>query len=317
MPVFKGITDIGDQGFTDALKANIINYLDYGFVDAGAYFNVSLNTSGQYGGSFDVLRPVSHPNYLDNTVWQSKRKNWVWENDLSIGQPIGISGVYVDDVLIGSGYAVDYNNGRIVFDSPQSQGSVIKLEYSYKWVTVEDEDYLPFFKRIEQDSFRVDNSQFIVGSGHYIEMAENRVQMPVIGVEIAQDRMQKGYQLGSYDKVVENRMLLNIFAETDTEANKIADILSLQQDQTIFMYNPKSVAQDNKFPLDYNGSVINSGSTWTNLTQPTGVGGYRYTDGVQAGKLFLKKVQVEDGSWLTRELYHKTVRITTETVLYI
>lgn len=317
MTIFKGITDIGDQSYTDALKANIITYLDYGFADAGGYNNVQLSDTGQYGGSQDVLYSVDNPNYTDLTVWQSNRKNWVWENDLEIGSPISISGVWVNDTLMTSGYNVDYNNGRVIFDTALSASDNVQIEYSYKYVAVEDNDSLPFFKVLQKDSERFDDNLRIVDSGNNLELVENRVQMPVIGVNVLTDRKQNGYQIGNFDKVVRDRIVLNIFAQTDTQANMIADTILKQQNQTIFMYNPKAVAEDQAFPLNYNGYLVNPSSSYRELIQPTGVGGYRYTDGVQAGKLYFADISAENGAWMSDEFYHKTVRITTETILYI
>jgi len=316
MPIFKGIVDIGTQGYTDALKANIINYLDYGFVDAGAYNSVRLDSTGQYGGRVDRFYAVDNPNYDDRTLWQGQRKNIVWEDKVSIGNKISISGVWVNNNLVTSGVNIDYNNGRIFFDTPLSYSDTVQMEYSYKLVSVEDNDNLPFFKRFETDSLRFDDIFFPVSSGENLELSENRVQMPVIGVSVLNDRQQDGYQIGNFDKRVRDRIFLNIFAETDTEANKISDIICQQQNQTIFMYSPKSVAEGNDFSLDYNGFLLNPSSTWNNLIQPTGNGGHRYTDGIQAGKLYFSNITAENGKWISHKMYHKTVSLTTESILY-
>lgn len=317
MTTFKGINSIGDTTLTDVLAPNLISLFDWGFVDIGSYFNVTIPTSGQYGGDFHVLRPITDPRYTDGTVWESKRKNWVWEVNPSKGNPIEISGVFVDGSLQTSGYYIDYNNGRVVFDSSKSTSSEVQLEYSYKYVQMCSADYLPFFRRVEKDSFRVDDSNFVVGSGNNIELANNRLQLPAVAVEIVDDREYQGYQLGDSTQWAISDVIFHVMAENEPTARRISDIISYQTDKTVFVFNPKKIANNNDFALDYRGSLVNPSSTYPNLVKPTGDGGYRWTDGIQAGKLRMTNATVQKGDWITRELYHKPVRMTTESVLFI
>lgn len=315
MTVFKGIDNISKPSFTDILSLNIINYLDYGFADIGGYFNVNLNTNGQYGGRKDILRPANDPRFPQNKIWESKKKNWVWENDLSIGTPIQISGVYINNTLVSSGYNIDYRNGRVIFDNAVSPSSTVALEYSYKWVYIDDTQNLPINRRLDRNSFRFEDSNFIVGSGNSNTLADTRVPLPFVGVNVLEEKTTKPYEIGSYSTLTKNRVLLNIFSESKTEARKIADTITAQENRTIPLYDPYSLAQNSGSPLDFRGYLQNQSSTWKNLVKPSGDGGYLW-GGSQNSNTRITSCVTEDGDWLHENMYHITVRLTTETVLY-
>ena len=315
MTVFKGIEDIGRPSFTDVLSLNLINYLDYGFTDIGGYFNISKESQGQYGGNKSVLRPVNDPRFPSNKVWQARRKNWVWEQDVSVGSPVQISGVYINDTLVSSGYNIDYRNGRVVFDNAVPPSSKVQIEYSYKWLSVDDTQNLPINRRFDKDSFRFEDSNFIVGSGSVNELSETRVQMPFVGVNVLEERMSSPYEIGSYSTVTKNRIMLNVFSESKTEARKIADIICAQENRTIPLYDPYLMTINSGSALDHRGYLQNQNSVWKNLVKPSGDGGFLW-QGSQNGNTRITKCVSEDGDWLHEKMYQITVRLTTETVLH-
>lgn len=315
MTVFKGIESISKPSFTDVLSSNLINYLDYGFTDIGGFFNVRLNTDGQYGGKRDVLTPLNDPRFPQNKVWQSRRKNWVWENETSVGSPIPISGVYINGSLTTSGYNIDYRNGVVVFDNPVPASSTVQVEYSYKWVYVDDTQNLPINRRLDANSFRFEDSNFIVSSGNLGTLPQNRVQMPFIGVNVLEERMSSPYEIGSYSTLTKNRVLLNIFSESKTEARKIADVICSQENRTVPMFDPYEVVLNSGSALDFRGYLVNPSSIWKNLVKPSGEGGFLW-NGSQNSNTRITKCVAEEGDWLHEKMYHITVRLTTETVLY-
>src|SRR5690606_15663885 len=135
----KGVTNISDKSTSEILEDNLIEFLKWGFIDAGGFFNVVRNTSGVYHGEYDNLRCVSDPNYTDGQVWTAFRRDWIWESGTSVGEPIQISGVYIDGVFHPTGdsgyeHHYDYPNGRVIFDTAISPTAVVELEYSYRWV---------------------------------------------------------------------------------------------------------------------------------------------------------------------------------------
>ena len=48
------ISNIGDSTISPLLKDNLIEFFDWGLLDAGGFFNVSIPTSGQYGGDLPL-----------------------------------------------------------------------------------------------------------------------------------------------------------------------------------------------------------------------------------------------------------------------
>jgi len=164
---FRGNFSIGDVSITEAIEDNLISYIDWCFLQMGAFFNVEIPSSGAYGGNLNTLRPVDDPRYTDGQIWESYRQNWVWESGLQTStQPINISGVFINNTFLprGSGYSIDYKHGQLIFDTPRSITSNVKLAYSHKWINVVGASEVPWFRTGQTRSFRVDDSNFSVGS---------------------------------------------------------------------------------------------------------------------------------------------------------
>ena len=120
------VNNVGDSLLNSEIENNIKWYLDWGLLGIGGWSDVSIPTPGAYGGTFDSLRPVQDPAYTDGQVWETARKDWVWETGTAWSGsevPVQISGTYVNSVLYGTGDATyghhyDYPLGRVIFDSP-------------------------------------------------------------------------------------------------------------------------------------------------------------------------------------------------------
>lgn len=132
------------------------------------------------GGLDSRLRLVDDPRYTNGQVWATFHPNLVWESG-------SISGVYVGNTLYPPtttgtyAHHVDYPNGVVRFDMAIPTGSVVDLPYSYKYVTVTQADGLPWFEEL-QSRTRSDGD-FAVGSGQYEILPENRLALPIIGIE--------------------------------------------------------------------------------------------------------------------------------------
>ncbi len=266
----KGVTNYGDSSLSDQIFANTKAYFDWGFLQVGAFNNVILASSGGYGGNESALRPVSLNGYDDGQVWDAFRKNWVWESGTNYAvTPITISGVWVDGTLNRSGFAVDYPNGHIIFDSGRSVTSAVALEYSYKRVlftTVDAEE----FRQVESHAFTID-SDFTLGSGMYPERGRNLVELPIVGIEVVPQRtFPMGIQLGG-GHYMDQDIVFRIYAETSSERNKIFDLISSQKDTTFYLFDLNDIAASGTFPLDSNGAIANQHScNYGNLVNPAG-----------------------------------------------
>lgn len=314
---FKGIDSISEPSINEAIRDNIISFLDWGFLEIGAFYNINIATSGAYGGNRAVLRRVNDPRYTTGTVWEGQRKNWIWETELErADKPIAISGLFINNVFfpINSGYYIDYPNGRVVFNSPVPANSSVKIEHSYKLVQVIDSDLLPDVTQIQARSFRADDSNIAVNSGQWQRLADTRVQLPVICVNVPDRKTYKGFQLGggSWAKM---DVLLDVVGEDKAMTSRIANIISNQNEKTIFVYDTERLASDNKYPLDYRGSPIPSALNYPQLVSPTGDGGYRYIDKIQNSKLSIIDAEEQGTKRTNNNVFHCPVNFTIELIL--
>ena len=118
---FQHVSHVGHTLLNSELEGNLKSFLDWGFLGIGGWFNVTIPTSGAWGGTFDQLRLVDDPSYTKGQVWEAPRKDWVWENETPYtgGSPVQITGVSVNGSFYGTGdatYAHHYNWQRYLND---------------------------------------------------------------------------------------------------------------------------------------------------------------------------------------------------------
>ena len=242
---FTHVSQVGNTLLNSQLESNLKSFLDWGMLGIGGWFNVNIPTSGAWGGTFDQLRLVDDPSYGEGQVWESARKDWVWENEVPYtgGSPISITGVSVDGTFYGTGdatYAHHYNYplGRVVFDNPIASTSTVKLEYSYRNVQVYIADQAPWWDELQYNSMRVDDSSFSqVGSGNWAILSNNRVQMPAVVIEAVPRRTYQPYELGSSNNFITQDVLFHVVSESRWWRNQLVDIISLQKDKTLMLYD--------------------------------------------------------------------------------
>ena len=344
------INNVGDTSITPLIRDNLVEFFDWGILDKGGFFNVKIPTEGFYGGDKHKLRVVDDPNYTSGQVWEGFRSNWVWQSGLtSTDQPLviqklledsdyplmkrspGISGVYIGTAFqptsgVGTyAYHINYPQGRVIFDTAISTSSDVKAEFSYKWVNVIPANN-QFFREIQYRSQRADEDFTLVGSGDWSQLGETRLQLPVIAVEPTVRRTQTPYNLGTSQSYVSSDVLFHVLAEDDFTRDKLIDMVSLQGDKTIFMFDSDRIGRRDDFPLDYRGMVSASGQRYPELVAASGLGGSPGTGkgyrvgavAVSEGKvstLRFDEARVTTTSTLHPSLYHGVVRITTEAIL--
>lgn len=298
----KGFDRFGENLVDDHLRANLISFFDWGFVQKGAFQNITIPTSGQYGGSKHKLELVKDPRYTNGKVWQGFRSNWVWQSGINA---IQVSGVNVNGTfqpLSGVGpysHYVDYKNGRIIFNSAISQSATVTAEYSPKLVNVVDANEVAFFRQIQTGSFRLEDSQFSnPSSGTWALNPENRIQLPMVGIEVTNARTFEPQNIGGgqhcYTKVV-----FHVLAEDDKQASHIATVVSMQNEKTNNTFNVNTISQNNLSPLDYRGSIASGALTHQQMTDA-----YPYR------KITMFNMNAPNGQWLN-SVYYVPVECTT------
>lgn len=275
----KGFSKLGDSTLVNDTKENLVSFFDWGLLNKENFINVEIPSSGYHGGDEHRLRPVKDPRYTDGQVWEGFRSNWVWENGITgDSSPLvsedasnpGVSGVYVDDVFhpnttVGAfSHYVDHPLGRVVFDTAIDTTSVVNCEYSYKYVNVSQCNGMPWFKQIQKNSERVDNSQFLSSSGDWSQLSQTRMQLPAIGVEVTNSRSFRGYQLGGGSYVYTD-FLVHCVAEDAYMRDSLMDMVSYQNEKTFQMYDLNKIAESDDFPLDYRGVPVSGAMVFPDL----------------------------------------------------
>ena len=332
----KKINNVGDSTPSNILQDNLIEFFDWAILDAGGFQNVSIPTTGQYGGTKHKLRLVDDPRYTSGQVWEGFRSNWVWQSGLSTtDQPKtitkikpdaatypnaknypGMSGIFVDGNFqpasgVGTyAYHIDYPNGRVIFDTAITTTSTVTAEFSHKWVKVTKANS-DFFREVQYRSQRADGDFTLASSGDWSQLADTRLQLPVLAVEVVKKRTMEPFSLGSFTHHINTDVLFHVLAEDDYDRDKLLDIVSLQDGMTIELFDSDYIGRQQKFPLDYRGMTNIDALQYPELLAPTGVGGYGYGP----SNAFLTDARVSVSDAISPNLYHGVVRLNTELIM--
>ena len=144
-------------------------------------------------------------------------------------------------------------------------------------------------------------------SGDYSMSSNHRIQMPAIIIEPIASSSSKGWQLGARDFMITQDILLHVFTENGSDKNRITDILRLQKEGTIHMYDLNKVVNSGVYPLDYRGSINPLGSYYHELSAENSDYFWNNT--------FIKDVNIMDIESRNKNIYWCTIRLTTETLV--
>lgn len=310
----RGIDAFGEATVINHVRENLISLFDYGLLEKSAFIDVQIPTTGTYGGSDHQLRVVDDPRYTYGQVWEGFRSNWVWESGLGAltgadnANP-GVSGVYVDGTFYPNSGTGDYAHhinhplGRVIFDSAISTTSTVTCEYSYRYVNVTRADGLGWFKQVQQKSERSDDSNFINNSGEWGILGDNRLQLPAIGIELANSRKMAPYALGGGQRVYTD-FLCHCVAEDAYTRDSLMDIVSFQN-KSFNSYDLNEIANNDAFPLDYRGVPISGALLYDEIVST-------YT----GKKIRIMDVAADSVYDLTPNIHVGTIKITTEVIKF-
>lgn len=270
-PSLVGINNTQDSTLSPILLDNFITMYDWGLVDKGGFNNVIIPQSGMYGGSKAELKLANDPNYRTGQVWRGFRENWIWETGINrTTQPIPITGIYVNNVFLpytynsgvgyytgptATGYRINFTEGQVFFDNPIPTGSVVKLNYSYKWVKVDRAEGVPFFRQIQTNDFRIDQN-FLTGSGDWVQLGQTRVQIPAIFVEVVPNRTYKGYQLGGGQWAYTD-VIFYVLSNRESDCSNLLNIISYQNDRVITLFDSNTISYSGHYPLSFRNDLVN------------------------------------------------------------
>lgn len=271
MSTFQHVNAIGEKNAVAGLEDNLKSFLDWSFLNIGGFVNVYSNTSGLYGSTFDTLKPVSDPSQKAK-LWEAPRKDWVYESGVSFEStsPIEISGVYLNGTFLpaptGSGaytYNMNYPMGQISFDNYISTNSIVKLEYSYRYIQTYKANESYWWKEVQSQTYNPANFS---SNGDYSITANHRVQLPAIMIETIPRTVLIPREIGNTDNVIIQDVFLHIFTENINHRNTVAETLLLQKDKTLALYDVNKVVKNNVFPLNAQGFPNPSGLNYPELS---------------------------------------------------
>lgn len=299
-----------DSTLSNTLLDNFIAMYDWGLLDRGQFYNINIPESGIYGGDKHKLRTAQDPNYTDGQVWEGYRQNWVWESGVSATdeQPITISGVFVDDTFYATGnvtkpFYIDHPNGRVVFDTALTTTSAVQLEYSHKWVQVIPAQGVPWFRQIQQGSFRNEEGFQVSNSGNWVQLGQTRVQLPAIAIEVVPAKSLQPYQLGG-GQWVNTDLVFYVMSENHWECTNLMDAILYQNDRTVHLFDPTAVAISGVLPFNYRNE-LNENAIPSGL-YPNMVDDFFYR------RCWINESRGNEISQLSPELYIGTTRCSTQ-----
>ena len=271
MTTFHNVTSITNKDRISILEDNVKSFLDWSFLHIGGFVNVNVPTSGISGGSFHVLKSSDDPSLKDK-VWQSPRKDWVYESGIvyESGSPISFSGIYLNNTFLpaptGSGsygYNVNYPLGQVVFNNPVSAKSNVTANYSYRYVQVYKSADSSWWKEVQKETYNPSN----FNKQDYSITSVHRVQLPAIIVELIPRMTQIPHQLGTTDNIIIQDVFLHIYTENANQRNTLMDILIHQKDKTMYLYDVNDVIKNNRYTLNKFGNINPSGYNYPNIIQ--------------------------------------------------
>jgi hypothetical protein len=302
---FKGITSYSDSQLMTELENNVKMWLDWSLLSIGAWTNAS-GYSGVYYGHPSKLNWVKDTSYTDGQVWQSNRKDWVWETGVSYNNnhPVNVTGIKINNVPT-TGYYVNYPLGRVVLNTGVPTTSTVTVDYSYKNVQVYKADDAPWWKELQYRSFDSADSHFTQDpqTGDWSIGAYQRIQLPAIIMETVSKGTSHGYELGNGSLEVEQDILFHVLADNRKTRNDLVSILFLQNDKYIWLFDSNKIVSGH-YPLNSRGSKTNH-LNYPDLVSETGF---------RSKKCRFTRTTMSEVQSLNTNLFEGVVRSTIEVV---
>lgn len=258
---FNYVGDLNENLQINTVEENIKNFLDYGLLSIGGFININVSGSGLYNSTLNRLKPNSDPAYKPNTVWQTSKADWVWETGISYTgySPVNISGIKVNNVFYaaptGSGslsYSLDYANGMITFSKAQTSTAVIEMNYSYKWCKVLKASDTEGSRVLQLLSYKSLNDNTKIDANH-------NITLPCMIVESIPRNKETPYELGSLISYRQQDILIHIYTELDAHRKNLMDILRLQKEKSLLLFDINKVVNSGVYGLLANGNRNPSG----------------------------------------------------------
>ncbi len=310
----KGFSSLSSVDMQTSIEANLVSFFEWGLLNKGGYTNIRLADSNIDSSNRAILRRVQEPGTTNGKVFATYRQNLVHESGVTgTYQPTQISGVYIDGVFKlpnDATYAhyVDYKNGQVVFSSAVPSSKTVKMEYSYKNISITTGDIFPYVQDVQFRTRDLTVPDYNTSaSGDWSSLGRKTTQLPIISIEISPRVTLTPLELGGTGHRSFTDVLFHVLGETPDIVRKLMWIVAIQKDKTIYMYDPDLAARNNAFPLTYQGRINTSGKQYPDLVKSVANGGYMYN------KLYFEDTGIQ-GPNAIGSLYHGVVRVTSEVI---
>jgi hypothetical protein len=210
-----------------------------GIHNAGTIYStgVTVNgTPGQTGATVDIT--------VSNDI--ADDFYYFCENNALAGEKINVVN-----------YILDFVNSRVIYDEfvDSYLTKSIYMDYSYRWVQVHKaSSNLVWWQQFQSDIAN-ENIQFDDNTGEYAIFNQNRIQLPSIVIETVPRGVSKPYQLGDKSLITEQDLILHVVADSPAHRNSILDIIRLQDDKVIWLYDTNIIIEKGVSPYNFNGSL--------------------------------------------------------------
>jgi len=223
------------------LKLNYKLFVDMHMLREGAFTNIASGSQFYDGSSLSLLLPdTSADNILygiaDGQVWQSPYRQWVYESGVPLdgtnipSPPVVASGLYIEGAFRATddatfGHTIDYINGRVIFNSPQSLDLQVHAEFSAREVRVGFEH--DFNQQFDFNTQELQFSTNPLTSMQLVYPSGNIQSLPAIFIEV-DNRTLEGYELGNRSATITDQVKFHVWALDDVQRDNIVDILTGQ-----------------------------------------------------------------------------------------
>lgn len=272
-PRLVGVADFARDNLGTVLEENLVGFLRWGLVNAGAFVEVPVRTPGTpdpYGD--ETLYPVDRDGVAPGRIWEARNPDWCYEVGLDASPgPTVASGVYVNGTFHATAsttgpyaHALDFPHGRATFTTPLPPSSVVQVAHAYRRVAVFRPDR-PWFRPVVLGQFGVGQSEQLDRAGVIQRLTDDRVRVPLVCVQALVERSSYGYGLGLGMDIQRRPVLFHLLADSPDDLKNLADAISFQKQSTIRLYDTNGPRLAGVSTLDFAGMPVPSGPQYPDL----------------------------------------------------
>ena len=243
------------------LKLNYKLFVDMHMLRESAFVTIPSGAQFYDGRSLSLLMADTSADdtlfgVSDGQVWQSPYRQWVYESGVPLdgtnvqSPPLVASGVYIEGAFRATtdavfGHTIDFINGRIIFDTPQSLDLEVHGEFSAREVRVGFEHDFN-----QQFTGNVIESQYLTNpltSMQLVYPSGNLQTFPAVFIEVDRRDFVGAFELGNRSAIIEDEVKFHVWTLDDMTRDNIVDILTGQWRKSVPMVN------FNRVPLPLSG----------------------------------------------------------------